>query len=98
MGCSASNISCFTVQYCAITPILNKEDCYKINLIAEEKIQKVEGIKLLDQCGEYDLKIKEFLDDENFQDKSIFYYFLRDKPILKNYNQSLKYQPFSLPK
>lgn len=98
MGCSASNISSFTVQYCTITPISNKEDCYKIDLIAEEKIQKVEGIKLLDQCGEYDLKIKEFLDDENFKDKSIFYYFLRDKPILKNYNQSLKYQPFSLPK
>ena len=98
MGCSTSHLSFFTVQYCTITSISNKEDYFKINLITEEKIQKIGGIKLLDQCGKNDLKIKEFLEEENFKEKTIFYYFLREKPIIKTYYQSLKYQPFSLPK
>ena len=98
MGCGSSRVSGFTIQYCSLTPLTNKEDNYRIDLIAQEKIKKIEGIKLLDQCGKNDLKIKEFLEEENFKENTIFYYFLREKPILKSYSQSLKYQPFSLPK
>ena len=101
MGCAScvsSNLSDFTVKYCILTPILNKDNTYRIDLIAEEKLKKTEGIKLLDQCGKKNDKIKEFLEDDNFKENSIFYYFLREKPILKTYYQSLKYQPFSLPK
>ena len=99
MGCSTSITRGFIVKYCNLKPVLGKENTYIIELIAEEKLKKIDGLKLLDQCGQNnELKIKEFLDNENFKDTSIFYYFLREKPIIKTYYQSLKYHPFSLPK
>ncbi len=99
MGCSTSFIRGFIVKYCNLKPVLGKDNTYIIDLIAEEQLKKTDGLKLLDQCGKNnDLKIKEFLENENFKDTSIFYYFLREKPILKTYYQSLKYHPFSLPK
>ena len=99
MGCSTSITRGFIVKYCNLKPVLGKENTYIIDLIAEEKLKKIDGLKLLDQCGQNnELKIKEFLDNENFKDTSIFYYFLREKPIIKTYYQSLKYHPFSLPK
>ena len=99
MGCGSSNLLLFTVQYCTLTPKKNQNDCYIIDLIAEEKIKKQEGLKFLDQCNKKnDSKISNFLEGESFKEKTIFYYFLREKPILKTYYQSLKYQPFSLPK
>ena len=99
MGCSTSITRGFIVKYCNLKPVLGKENTYIIELIAEEKLKKIDGLKLLDQCGRNnELKIKEFLENENFKDTSIFYYFLREKPIIKTYYQSLKYHPFSLPK
>ena len=99
MGCSTSITRGFIVKYCNLKPVLGKENTYIIELIAEEKLKKIDGLKLLDQCGQNnELKIKEFLENENFKDTSIFYYFLREKPIIKTYYQSLKYHPFSLPK
>ena len=99
MGCSTSITRGFIVKYCNLKPVLGKENTYIIDLIAEEKLKKIDGLKLLDQCGQNnELKIKEFLENENFKDTSIFYYFLREKPIIKTYYQSLKYHPFSLPK
>ena len=99
MGCGSSHLLKFTVQYCILSPISNHNDCYKIDLIAEEKLQKIDGIKLLEQCGQNnDSKINDFLENENFKESTIFYFFLREKPILKTFNQSLQYEPFSLPK
>ena len=99
MGCGSSHLLTFTVQYCILSPISNQNDCYKIDLIAEEKLQKIDGIKFLEQCGQNnDSKIKEFIENDNFKESTIFYYFLREKPILKTFNQSLQYEPFSLPK
>ena len=99
MGCGSSHLLKFTVQYCILSPISNQNDCYKIDLIAEEKLQKIDGIKFLEQCGQNnDIKIKDFLENDNFKESTIFYYFLREKPILKNFYQSLQYEPFSLPK
>ena len=99
MGCGSSHLLKFTIQYCILSPISNQNDCYKIDLIAEEKLQKIDGIKFLEQCGQNnDIKIKDFLENDNFKESTIFYYFLREKPILKNFYQSLQYEPFSLPK
>ena len=99
MGCGTSLKPFFIVQYCSLVPIIDKENFYKIDLISEEKIKKIEGIKFLDQCGESnESKIHDFLQRENFHENTIFYYFLREKPIIKTFYQSLKYQPFSLPK
>ena len=101
MGCSSntSRFNEFIVQYCILSPIINKKNIFKIDLISEEKIKKVEGARFLDQCGQSNnLQVINFLESENIKENTIFYYFLREKPILKTLYQSIKYQPFSLPK
>ena len=101
MGCSSntSRFNEFIVQYCILSPIIKKKNIFKIDLISEEKIKKVEGARFLDQCGQSNnLQVINFLESENIKENTIFYYFLREKPILKTLYQSIKYQPFSLPK
>ena len=99
MGCTSSNNSSYTIQYCKINQIPNKENIYQINLLDEEKILKQEGKKLIDQMGKFNTStyIKEFLNRNNFETNTMFYYFLREEPILKNYEQTKKYYPYNLP-
>ena len=98
MGCGASHVSRFTVKYCSLKPVENNEDIYKIELIGEEEISKVDGAKFLNQSGKNnDQKIVDYLDQDKFKENSIFYYYLREKPIIKTFYQSLNYQPYSLP-
>ena len=99
MGCSSSNNLNYIIQYCSIEPIHNKENIYKINLIEEETILKEEGKKIIDQMGKFNnsSKIKEFLNRDNLESHTMFYFFLREEPVLKNYEQSKKYYPFNLP-
>ena len=42
-------------------------------------------------------EINEFLTRSNFKTHTIFYFFLRGEPIIKNYEQSTKYFPYNLP-
>lgn len=52
MGCSSSpTVPTYTVSYCALEPVPNKANFFKIKLIAEEEIQKKAGVKFLSQCG-----------------------------------------------
>ena len=98
MGCGASHSKSFTVKYCTLIPISNKNDSYKIELIAEEEINKSDGAKFLNQCGKKDdKKITNYLERESFKLNTIFYYYLREMPVIKNFEQSINYQPFSLP-
>ena len=99
MGCSSSNNSSYIIQYCTIIQILNKENIYRINLLEEEKILKEEGKKLIDQMGKFNTSsnIKDFLNRNNFESHTMFYFFLREEPILKNYEQIKKYYPYNLP-
>ena len=99
MGCSSSNNLNYIIQYCSIEPIHNKENIYQINLIEEETILKEEGKKIIDQMGKFNnsSKIKEFLNRDNFESHTMFYFFLREEPVLKNYEQAKKYFPFNLP-
>ena len=99
MGCSSSNTLSYIIQYCSIEPIKNKENIYQINLVEEESILKEEGKKIIDQMGKFNnsSKIKEFLNRDNFESHTMFYFFLRDEPVLKNYEQAKKYFPFNLP-
>ena len=99
MGCSSSNTLSYIIQYCSIEPIKNKENIYQINLVEEESILKEEGKKIIDQLGKFNnsSKIKEFLNRDNFESHTMFYFFLRDEPVLKNYEQAKKYFPFNLP-
>ena len=98
MGCGASRVSGFTVKYCSLIPVESMADIYKIDLVGEEEINKVDGAKFLNQCGQKNnQKIVEFLNQNKFKENTVFYYYLRDKPIIKTFYQSLNYQPFSLP-
>ena len=99
MGCSSSVVSSYIVQYCSLEQIQNKENIYQINLIDEETILKEERQKIIDQIGKNTTssRIKEFLNRDNFETHTMFYFFLREEPVLKNYEQAKKYFPYNLP-
>ena len=99
MGCSSSIISSYIVQYCSLEQMHNKENIYQINLIDEEIILKEEKQKIIDQIGKNtnSSRIKEFLNRDNLETHTIFYFFLREEPVLKNYEQAKKYFPYNLP-
>ena len=97
MGCSSSpTVPTYTVSYCALEPIPNKVNFFKIKLIAEEEIQKKAGVKFLSQCGiNKQEQIIQYLDRQNFQDNTIFYFFQQKESIIKNLYQSLNFQPYN---
>ena len=97
MGCSSSPpAQTYNVSYCSLTPIQDKPNTFKIILLAEEEIQKIEGEKFLNQCGgNNEENIIQFLDRKEFQTNTIFYFFLKKEPIIKNLNQTLPFQPFN---
>ena len=99
MGCSSSVVSSYIVQYCSLEQIQNKENIYQINLIDEETILKEERQKIIDQIGKNTTSslIKEFLNRDNFETHTMFYFFLREEPVIKNYEQAKKYFPYNLP-
>ena len=99
MGCSSSTVSSYIVQYCSLEQMHNKENIFQINLIDEETILKEERQKIIDQIGKNNTssRIKEFLNRDNFETHTMFYFFLREEPVLKNYEQAKKYFPYNLP-
>ena len=100
MGCSSpAEVQTFNVFYCSLNPVLSKKNTFKIELIAQEEIEKIEGAKLINQLGKSnDSDITRFLEREKFQNNTLFYFFLRKEPVIKNFSQSLYYQPFNLSK
>ena len=44
------------------------------------------------------MEITKFLERDKFKTNSIFYYFLREEPIIKNLSQSSNFQPYNLSK
>ena len=97
MGCSDSVISDYTVQYCNLEPVLGQENTFKIILIGEENFPKLENVKFINQIEKSNNpEIQKFLDRPNFQSNTIFYYYLREEPLIKTFNQSTKYVPYSL--
>ena len=99
MGCSSPNNSSYVIQYCTLKKLEENENVYQINLIDEEQILKEEGKKLIDQMGTCNTspEIKRFLNRNNFEKNTMFYYFLRPEPVIKNYEQTKKYLPYNLP-
>ena len=100
MGCSSSaEVPTYNVYYCSLNPVPNKDNTFIIELIAKEEIEKIEGVKFLNQLGSNnDSDVIQFLKREKFETNTLFYFFVRKEPIIKNYSQSLNYQPFNLNK
>ena len=99
MGCSSTNNSSYLIQYCSLNQLGQNENIFQINLIDEEQILKEEGKKLINQMGTFNTsqEIKDFLNRNNFETNTMFYYFLRQEPLIKNYEQTKKYIPYNLP-
>ena len=99
MGCSSSDSSNYIIEYCCLYKVGGKENIYKIKSIGEENVLKIDGKKFIDQMGKDNNspEINEFLTRSNFKMHTIFYFFLRGEPIIKNYEQSTKYFPYNLP-
>ena len=98
MGCGSSVTTNYIVQYCKLEPT-QQANTFKIKLLAKEELVKKEGVKFLNQIGQtQNPEIIKFLSSKYFQEKTIFYYYLGVEPLLKTYNQSLKYVPFNLPR
>ena len=93
MGCGSSSNSSYIIQYCSLNQIPDKENIYQIILLDEEIILKEEGKKLIDQMGKYNTSdnIRAFLNRDNFQTQTMFYYFLREEPLIKDYENTKKY-------
>ena len=100
MGCSSSpSVSTYNVSYCSLNPIIGNKNTFRIELLAEEEIEKKEGEKFLNQIGKNnDMEITKFLERDKYKTNSIFYYFLREEPVIKNLSQSLNFQPYNLSK
>ena len=99
MGCSSTNNSSYLIQYCSLNQLGQNENIFQIILIDEEQILKEEGKKLINQMGTFNTsqEIKDFLNRNNFETNTMFYYFLRQEPLIKNYEQTKKYIPYNLP-
>ena len=99
MGCSSTNNSSYLIQYCSLNQLGQNENIFQINLIDEEQILKEEGKKLINQMGTFNTsqEIKDFLNRNNLETNTMFYYFLRQEPLIKNYEQTKKYIPYNLP-
>ena len=99
MGCSGgSAVNEYTVQFCNLLPVPNQKNSFKINLIAEEEFQKIESVKFFNQINKSNnSEIIKFIQRPTLESNTIFYYYLKEEPLIKNYSQSTKYVPFNLP-
>ena len=98
MGCDNSVILNYTVKFCTLEP-MSQANTYKIKLITQEELLKKESVKLINQISQIDNpEIKQFIQRENYQENTLFYYYLGSDPLLKTFNQSIKYVPYNLPK
>ena len=98
MGCGDSTLLDYTVKYCILQPLPNKSNIFKMQLLAEENLPKVDSMKFISQIGKNNnQEIIKFLERPTFESNTIFYYYLREEPLLKTYSQSTKYVPFNIP-
>ena len=98
MGCGNSSSLNYEVQFCILQPVEGKRNSFKINLIAKESLPKKEGERLIDQLGnDNDPEILKFLKRSTFKENTIFYFYLGYQPLIKTFNQSIKYVPYNIP-
>ena len=99
MGCSSSepiSSNIYTILFCSLVPIKEKNNTYKINLIAQEELQKLSEKKFFDQAYQSEQKtVIEFLQRENFNKKTIFYFYCKNKLQIKNLYQMINLIPYN---
>jgi len=94
MGCGDSKTLSYIVYYCSLDPIKERKNSFKVNLLTEEKITKIEGYKFLNQVGQSnDRTITEFLERKSFQTNTIFYCYVGEELIIKTFSQISNFAP-----
>ena len=100
MGCSSCSSSVpidynkFIIMYYTLVPVKEKNNIYKIELIAQEEAIKVSERKFFDQVAQNEEKvILDFVQRKNFNKTTIFYFFEKNTPEIKNLYQMLNLIP-----
>ena len=88
-------------EFTVITSELYKssdKEIYIIKQLSEVKHKKLKGLYLLNQCTSSESQ-KEFFESESLPESSIIYLFssLKEKPIIKTYEEIEIFQPFKEP-
>jgi len=98
MGCSSSeqiNNNVYTISYCSLIPVKGKKNIYKINLFAQEEAEKFSERKFFAQVGHKDEKVLSFVNNKNFNKKTIFYLYFKNKQEIKNLYQMINLIPYN---
>ena len=99
MGCSGDKISSvhFYIELFTLIPDKNNIKCFQVKSVEKVKFEKLIEKKLLDYITESKIIKNNFL-EENFQfsiNNSIFYIYLGQNPIIKNFVQVKDLEPFN---
>ena len=98
MGCSYSApngpTSTYTISYCSLVP-LRDDNVYKIKLITKEEVRKKRGRKFFEQVNRHkeDKEILKYMKRKNFEEKTLFYIYCKNRPQIKNLYQMMNLIP-----
>jgi len=97
MGCSYSApigpTTSYIISYCTLVP-LSSENVYKIKLISKEEVKKRRGRKFFEQVNRHKEKeITNFMKRQNFEEKTLFYIYCKNRPQIKNLYQMMNLIP-----
>jgi len=99
MGCSSDKVSSihFYIELFALIPEKNNVKCFQVKSVEKVKFEKIIEKKLSDYLSESKITKNNFL-EENFQfsiNNSLFYIYLGQNPIIKNFVQVKDVEPFN---
>ena len=99
MGCSGDKISSvhFYIELFTLIPDKNNIKCFQVKSVEKVKFEKIIEKKLFDYVNESKITKNNFL-EENFQfsiNNSLFYIYLGQNPIIKNFVQVKDVEPFN---
>jgi len=104
MGCCNSNVlkegkefSSYTVELCNLIP-QEGENKYLIQIIEQDEFDKMMDRTIYDDLiDSQNSTIVELIGNSSFLKNSLFYFYLRTTPIIKEYEQVKNYQPYKYP-
>jgi hypothetical protein len=99
MGCSGDKVSSihFYIELFALIPEKDNIKCFQVKRVEKVKFEKTIEKKLIDYISESKITKNNYL-EENFQfsiNNSLFYIYLGQNPIIKNFIQVKDVEPFN---
>jgi len=104
MGCCGSNTinenkeySSYIVQICNLVP-QEGENKYLIQINEQEEFDKMMEKTLIEDLSEsQNTNLLQLVGNNTFLNNSIFYFYIRSSPIIKEYNQIKNFMPYKYP-